>query len=244
MLALGLLVLASRPALAHGDMVIASGTSPSGHYGWMLSVAPYPLVTGPTNFSLLVFDVQTSAIVNTVAGEVYLATPDAPRPCCDPTKHRGPFPLLLEPFQYGDYIAYTPIDEVGPWEVQFRLTVGTDSFAVVAPFEVVGDGGWNQAAIQVAVEELTQAAQNPANRAAQTASPLAQPTATAGSAAQAPSPLLSPLPTPTLQPVSVALQPTDPSTGDLSQRFWLIGGGISAIVVGLGWLGWRRSRQS
>jgi hypothetical protein len=210
----------------------------------MISVAPDPVITGPTNFSLLVFDTQTSAIVNTVTGEVYLATPDAPRPCCDPAKHRGPFPLLLEPFQYGDYIAYTPIDELGPWEVQFRLTVADDSFSAVAPFEVIGDGGMDQAAIQRAVEELTQAAQNQANSAIQAASPLSVPNSTGSNAAQPLSPLLSPLPTPNQLPVTQAPMPTSSTATDEINRNWLISAGVIAIVVGLAWFGWRWRRQS
>lgn len=235
-----LLLLPARTASAHGDVMIASGTSPSGNYGWMLSVSPYPVLTGPVSLSLLVFDNKTSAIVNTVTGELFLAAPDSPRPCCEPETHLGPFPLLLEPLQFGDYIAYVPIDQLGRWEVQLRLTVAGDSFTLVATIEVTEDGNWEPAALQAAVAELTQAAQNPA----QAPSPLAA--AGASAAPQPPSPL-SPLPTPL---PTLATQPTQPPVvipvavpaGRMAQN-WLIGGGVLAVGVGVALLWWQRSKQ-
>lgn len=244
------LLLPAGHAQAHGGTLIASSTSPNGRYGWMLSVSPYPVVTGPITFSLIVFDIKSSAIINTVAGEVYLAAPGSPRPCCEPDVHAGPFSLFLEPFQYGDYVAYVPIDQLGPWEVQFRLTVAEEPLTIVAPFEVTARGELDQAATQAAVDELIQAVRAQMGQTPPAASPLPSPTATTNLAGQAPSPLQSPLATPTLPSATALPLATAPPPASPAQLItaldpnWLFGGGVIMFLAGAGLLWWRIRERS
>lgn len=46
-----------RPAAAHGGVVIDSGFTD--HFEWLVTIDPYPLVTGQAMLTLLVYDLAT-----------------------------------------------------------------------------------------------------------------------------------------------------------------------------------------
>jgi hypothetical protein len=226
---------------AHGAIVIDSGSVEA--YAWTLSVSPYPITPGPTSLSLLVFNNQSNSIVSNLEGEVYLAAPNSTEPCCKRGVHVGPFPLLTEPFQFpGDYIAYVPIDVVGPWTAQFQLKSPEQSFAITSKMQVVadeGNGPINAAMIAEEVAQLTKYTAQQLTEVAKASVALAYTsTATANTVSPLVSVLPTPLPSPLATPADTATSqappaPTPPPAGNGSNWVWLVGVGI-VLVVGIG----------
>lgn len=244
-----LVVLHPSQAQAHGTMVIDSGTVQP--YAWTLSVSPYPIIPGPTSLSLLVFDNQSNSIVSNLEGEVYLAAPNSTEPCCKQGVHAGPFPLLTEPFQFpGDYVAYVPINAVGPWTAQFQLKAPDHTFAITSRMDVIADGSVGPINAAMIAEQVAQLTEYTMQQIAQVAQASVVNTSTA--TANTVSPLVSVLPTPPPSPLATpvdtvtSLPPTaTPGPGDGGSNLtWLAAVAAGAVViVGVGFFLFRSRAQ-
>lgn len=233
-----LVMLQAGQVQAHGAMVIDSGTVQP--YAWTLSVSPYPIVPGPTSLSLLVFDNQSNSIVSNLEGEVYLAAPHSTEPCCKQGIHAGPFPLLTEPFQFpGDYVAYVPIDAVGPWTAQFQLKAPDHTFSITSKVDVIADGSAgpiNAAMIAEQVAQLTKYTAQQIAKAAKASVALAYTsTVTANTVSPLVSVLPTPPPSPLATPVNTATSPPTaptPATGGSSNNLtWLVAVAVGIVIV-------------
>lgn len=218
---------------AHGAMVINSGTVQA--YSWTLSVSPYPIIPGPTSLSLLVFDNQSNSIISNLDGEVYLAAPNSAEPCCKQGVHAGPFPLLTEPLQFpGDYVAYVPIDAVGPWTAQFQLRAPDHAFVITSPIDVIADASVGPIDATQIAEQVAQLTQYTMQQIAQ-----ANVAYTSTVSANMVSPLVSVLPTPPPSPLitpantATSSPPTaTPNPGDSGSNLtWLAAVAVAVVVV-------------
>lgn len=123
-------LLWSRPATAHGGVVIDSGFTD--HFEWLVSIDPYPIVTGQAMLTLLVYDLTTYDPVSDLQVTVALAPPGTTRPCCNPTELSAPIPLVIDPQLYpGDYSELINLDQPGEWAIQFVVEGGDRSFTTV-----------------------------------------------------------------------------------------------------------------
>lgn len=130
-----LALLAPRPVVAHGGVVIDSGFTP--HFEWLVSIDPYPITTGQATITLLVFDLTTYDPVNDLKPTVALAAPGTTRPCCNPAELSAPIELTIDPQLYpGDYSAQITFDQPGEWALQFVAEGGERTFTVVVPVTV------------------------------------------------------------------------------------------------------------
>ena len=228
------LPIASMPAYAHGGVMLKSGSF--GSYEWLVQIYPYPPDPGVGVITLFVFDVEARAPVTDLVGEVLIAPPGDPTPCCEVGRHRGPFALYTDEIVYpGDYTTYLPLDEPGEWQAKFVVNSPTHWFEVLVsiPVDVAPPGKVidppaiaTQAAIMRGVAESIQ-------QASASQSPLATP-----DPLQPTSPLtmamLSPLATP-LAGAGGAAPPVALSTeGLFPSRFngWVWGGMALLVVVG------------
>lgn len=123
-------LLWSRPATAHGGVVIDSGFTD--HFEWLVSIDPYPIVTGQAMLTLLVYDLTTYDPVSDLQVTVALAPPGTTRPCCNPTELSAPIPLVIDPQLYpGDYSERINLDQPGEWAIQFVVEGDDRSFTTV-----------------------------------------------------------------------------------------------------------------
>lgn len=215
-----------RSAHAHGGVVIDSGYTD--HFEWLVSIDPYPPLMGDTMLTLLIYDVTNYDPVNDATVVVYLAAPDAPRPCCEPNTHRGPLALVIDPALYpGDYSNPVHFDQPGAWEMQFVVDAGDRSFTVVVPVTINATMGGSQ---PIAVGEASATPD-----VAATATVFAQNVAAARAQN---SPLAAPN-SPLAQPVSPLTNlPTDGAVGALpgSVNDWLLWGALALLPIAL--IGW------
>jgi ABC-type transport system substrate-binding protein len=171
--------------------------------------------------TLLVYDIATYEPVNDLTVTVYLAPPDAPRPCCQPEQHTGPIALTVDPEIYpGDYSNLIALDQPGAWEVQFNATApataAEKSFSLVVPLTVNASMG-GSAPIPLAAATPDVAA---------TATSFAQNVATARQG-------VSPLPA----PVSPIAAPDAAEPVAIVRTAWWLWGGVGLIpIVLIGWL--------
>jgi len=215
-----------RPAYAHGGVVIDSGYTD--HVEWLVSIDPYPALMGDIMLTLLIYDVTNYDPVNDATVEVYLAAPDAPRPCCAPNTHRGPLALVIDPALYpGDYSNPINFDQPGEWEMQFVVDAGERSFTVVVPVTINATMGGSQ---PIAVGGVTATPD-----VAATATVFAQNVAAARAQN---SPLAAP-DSPLAQPVSpLTAFPAGGAVGALPGRVndWLLWGALALLPIAL--VGW------
>lgn len=128
-------LLWSRPVTAHGGVVIDSGFTD--HFEWLVSIDPYPIVTGQAMLTLLVYDLTTYDPVSDLTVTVALAPPGTTRPCCNPTELSAPIALVIDPQLYpGDYSERITLDQPGEWAVQFVVEGGDRSFTTVVTVPV------------------------------------------------------------------------------------------------------------
>ena len=119
-----------RSAVAHGGVVIDSGFTD--HFEWLVSIDPYPIETGQTMITLLVFDLATYDPVSDLQVTVATAPPGTVRPCCEPTDLSAPIPLVIDPQLYpGDYSERINLDQPGEWALQFVVEGGDRSFTTI-----------------------------------------------------------------------------------------------------------------
>ncbi|MCB0124291.1 MAG: hypothetical protein KDE58_18675 [Caldilineaceae bacterium] len=135
------------PGQAHGGVVIDTGFTD--HFEWLVSIDPYPTLLGEATLTLLVYDIATYEPMSDLTVQIYLAAPDAPRPCCQPETHRGPIDLIVDPEIYpGDYSNVVTFDQPGDWELQFVATapetIGAKSFTLVVPLQIHATMGGSQ----------------------------------------------------------------------------------------------------
>ncbi len=223
-----LLLLFANPLTtqAHGGVVIDTGFT--NHFEWLVSIDPYPTLLGEAMVTLLVYDIATYEPVNDLTVTVYLAAPDAPRPCCQPEQHTGPIALTVDPQIYpGDYSNLIPLDQPGAWEIQFNATApataGEKSFSLVVPLTVNASMG-GSAPIPLAAATPDVAA---------TATSFAQNVA---AARQESSPLAAPI-SPIAAPVSPIAAPGTAAPVAIVRTTWWLWGGLGLIpIVLIGWL--------
>lgn len=133
-------------AQAHGGVIIDSGATEL--YEWLVAVSPYPVAAGETVITLLVYDVETYAPIDGLTAELYLASPGSPQPCCTAEHHIGPVLLQAQPALYpGDYSATVPLNQMGDWQMQFRVAGADAELKLVVPVEVGPPGTANAAAV-------------------------------------------------------------------------------------------------
>lgn len=124
-----------RPAAAHGGVVIDSGFTD--HFEWLVSIDPYPIVTGQATLTLLVYDLTTYDPVSDLQVKVAMAPPGTTRPCCKPTELSAPITLVIDPQLYpGDYSERINLDQPGEWALQFVVEGGERSFTTVVSVPV------------------------------------------------------------------------------------------------------------
>jgi hypothetical protein len=216
-----LLLLFANPATtqAHGGVVIDTGFTD--HFEWLVSIDPYPTLLGEAMVTLLVYDIATYEPVNDLKVTVYLAAPDAPRPCCQPEQHTGPIALTVDPQIYpGDYSNLISLDQPGTWEIQFNATApataAEKSFSLVVPLTVNASMG-GSAPIPLAAATPDVAA---------TATSFAQNVAAARQGD-------SPLPA----PASPIAAPDAAEPVAIVRTAWWLWGGVGLIpIVLIGWL--------
>ncbi|MEZ4863505.1 MAG: hypothetical protein R3C14_19455 [Caldilineaceae bacterium] len=232
---LALLLWHSIPASsvwAHGGVVIDSGYTE--HFEWLVSVSPYPLATGEATVTLLVYATDTYEPVNDLPVSIYLAAPDAPRPCCQPNTHQGPIDLTSDPTLYpGDYSTVVNLNQAGDWEIQFVVDAGEKSFTIVVPITVAEPSGLppTQEPGPPDVEATATAFAMIVQVARQSNSPLAAP-----ANGQA-----SPLATPAAAVLTSGEGPNAAAeeatgAGNLLSRWWLWGAAAVAPILLGGWL--------
>jgi hypothetical protein len=130
-----LMFRSTQLAFAHGGVVVTSGLTD--RYEWLAAIDPYPLTPGVTVFTLLVYDRQTYQPVTDLEGELYLAPPGSPTPCCQEGVHIGPLKLDTDPGLFpGDYSTVIDIDQPGEWIAKFTLVKAGDVLDVPVPFRV------------------------------------------------------------------------------------------------------------
>lgn len=236
------LLLPGQSASAHGGFVIDSGEIEN--YEWAVSIFPYPVATGATVLSILLFDKSTNAPATDLSGEVYLAEPGDTRPCCEPGVARGPFLLTSDPELWpGDYTTFIPVDAAGRWQVLFKMKTPSGEYGIVTGFDAIpyGDGSQpvDKAAIATQVSiafaaAATASAQRvamanplstpqPQSPLAQSASPLAAPNTPEFSD----SPLTLPIVVESNSPASVE----NSSAPTTINSTLLIGGGLGLVVI-------------
>lgn len=217
-----LLLPAPRSALAHGGVVIDSGFTP--HFEWLVSIDPYPIVTGQAMITLLLFNLVDYSPANDLQVTVALAAPGTTRPCCNPGELGAPLNLTIDPDIYpGDYSVLIPLDQPGEWALQFVVEGGDRSFTVVVPLTVKAGVAQVPSALATpdAAATATVFAQN-VQAAREQNSPLAAPV----------SPLTT---TNTALDLTAAVVNTPAPTTFLGFQWWVWG--IAALIpIGMGWL--------
>ncbi|MEZ4677757.1 MAG: hypothetical protein R2932_26425 [Caldilineaceae bacterium] len=226
------MIAVPRTSRAHGGVIVDTGFTD--HYEWLVSIDPFPTLMGQATLTLLVYDIATYEPVNELAVTLFLADPEAPRPCCQPEVHTGPVTLTVDPQIYpGDYSNVVTFDQPGDWELQFVATAPDaqreKTFAIVVPMTIHATmGGSERIPIEAGSTPDVDAtatvfAQN-INDARLGNSPVATPVAAAVDGAPA-----SPLPAET---ASTLATPVGLSNG----TNWLLWGGLALLPILL--IGW------
>lgn len=209
-----------RPAAAHGGVVIDSGFTD--HFEWLVTIDPYPLVTGQAMLTLLVYDLATYDPVSDLQVTVAMAPPGTTRPCCKPTELSAPIALVIDPQIYpGDYSERINLDQPGEWALQFVVDGGERSFTtiVLLPVKAAPAGQVVSALATPDVAATATVFAGNVQAARQQNSPLAGP--------------VSPLTT-TVATESAAVNGAGPLM-ILGLRWWLWG--IAALIpIFMGWL--------
>ena len=247
---MAVLLFPAASVRAHGGFVLESGEIEN--YEWAVSIFPYPVTTGATVLSILLFDKTTGAPAMDFTGEVYLAEPGDTRQCCEPGVHRGPFMLTTDHTLYpGDYTTFIPVDVAGRWQILFKMKSSSGEYGIVSGFDAIpfGDGSQpvdkpaisTQVAIAFAAASTASAQRvaianplvtpQPVSPLAQSASPLAQPafplieSVTQSDSAAQPASTVAGNPAP----------PTSPATATtgLNRTFLLIGGLAIVVILGV-----------
>lgn len=235
-----LFTVANRvPGQAHGGVVIDTGFTE--HFEWLVSIDPYPTLLGEATLTLLAYDIATYEPMNDLTVTLYLAAPDAPRPCCQPENHEGPIELTIDPEIYpGDYSNVVTFDEPGEWALQFVATapepISGKSFEVVVPLQIHATMGGSQP-IAISADETpdiaatsTLFAQNVAE-ARQSNSPLVASSPLETPAQDGSSNSSSPETSPETSPATDA-----PAVTTAGGTNWLLWGGLGLIpIVLIGW---------